>query len=76
MFQVIITNEVPVMIVYAYISLLTHFKDLLIRRILRHIYAKQLVAANFAKNRKNGERELSLIVTIPFFITVCGFVVT
>ena len=31
------------------------------------MYAQQLVARNFAKNRENVKRELRLNVIIPFF---------
>ena len=49
-----ITHEILVAILKAYISLMQHIgKGVFRRPILRHIYVQQLVASNFAKNREN-----------------------
>ena len=77
MFQVIITNEVPVVILQAYIPIPRDIrKRVFIRRLLRHIYVQQLVASNFAKTGENFKRELCLNFIIPFSIIACCVVVT
>ena len=55
MFQVTITSKVlvPVTILYACIGL------------LRHIYAQQLIASNFAKNQENFKQCLNVIILFP-----------
>ena len=64
MFQVIITNEVPA------------FRDTSVKAcqydgLLRRIYVLQLVASNFAKNRKNFKRELFSNANYYFFFHYC-----
>ena len=69
LFQVIITNEVSVSILWAYIFISVF---ILVRRrvyktdYLRHIYVQQLMASNFAKSGKNFKRELYLNFIILF----------
>ena len=45
-------------------------------KLLRHIYAQQFVARNFANNRENFKRELCLNIIILFSIIVGCLVVT
>ena len=70
-FYVIISNEVPVTILQASMSLRRHTHKGMLIRILRQIYVEQLISSNFAKNRENVQGELCLNVFIPFSIIVC-----
>ena len=72
LFQVIITNEIPVTLLEAYIPIPRHIrKGVLIRRIIGSHYVKQLVASNFANKRENFKRELCLKIIIPVSIIAC-----
>ena len=74
LFQVVIANEVPLTILLAYTPIPRHIcKDVLISWIIAsqlRTVLQQLVTSNFAKNRENGKREISLTAIIPFAIIV------
>ena len=78
LFHVIITNEVPVTILQAYISISRRIrKGVLIRRNIASDICDTAVkvASNFEKNRKNVRGELCLNVIILFTIIVRHLVV-
>ena len=76
--QAIITNEVPVTILQAYISLPRHIrKGALIRRFLASHICTAVDCQEFRKASRNGQtRLLRLNVVIPFSIFVFFLVVT
>ena len=77
LFQVMITKEVPVPILKAYIPIPRHIhKGVFIRQTIASHFCTAVMASNFEKNPENYKRELSLNVFIPFSIITCCLVVT
>ena len=77
LFQAIITNEVPVTILSAFISIPLHIRNGV---LIRQIIASYLCTAvsgpqQYCKEWKNFKRELCLNVIISFSITACCVVV-
>ena len=77
MFHTIITNEVLVTILKAYVSLPQHIRKgkLMRQNIASDLCDTAVIACNFAKNRENVKEELGLNVTISFSVIVRCLVV-
>ena len=77
MFHTISTNEVPVTILKAYVSLPRHIRKgkFMRQHIASDLCNTAVIARNLAKNRENVKEELGLNVTISFSVIVCCLVV-